>query len=258
MKGGEGKGREGRGGEWKGREEKGREEKGREGKGVVPKIDGRRFTEIKNLHLFRYQISNLATKILETLLENRLNMSSRLWKKLLDDILTSLPYLQTHLGKRSKLATCLMGLLAPPGESLHCLTAEGEVIPFSEFERLRGSLRCMFHRDKMVRAKGYGYLIRRLLDEDARSKRDFVYPSGKLENSADLFILDTFASGAVRSHRSTKHAGFDDERIRKLFNIVATETTEVSLRRSSGEQLALLMEGILSCLTFFFQRNYVT
>ena len=135
-----------------------------------------------------------------------------------------------------------MGLLAPPGESPHSLTADGEVVPFSQLERLRGSLRCMFLRDKMVRAKGHGYLIRRLVDEDSKLNRDFAYPSGGLENSSDLFIVETFAT-FVRRHRSTKHANFDSEKIRQLFDIVVKETTEVSLRKSSAEQLAVLMQG---------------
>lgn len=165
-----------------------------------------------------------------------------MWRKLLDDLVTSLPFLQMYLDKRSKLGTCLLGLLAPPGKSPHSLTADGEIVPFSQFERLRGWLRCMFLKEKTLRAKCYGYLIHRLVEQDVKSKCEMVYPSGALENSCELFIIETFAA-SVRLHRSSKHANFDEDRMRKLLDILATETNELSLRKSSAEQLAVLMQG---------------
>ena len=188
------------------------------------------------------QIAQTATNIIEILLDNRLNMDAQMWKKLLNDLVTSLPFLQMYLDKQSKYGTCLLGLLAPPGESPHSLTADGEIVPFSQFERLRGWLRSMFLKEKNLRAKCYGYLIHRLVEQDTKSKFEMVYPSGALENSCELFIIETFAA-SVRLHRSSKHANFDEDRMRKLFDIVAMETNELSLRKSSAEQLAVLMQG---------------
>lgn len=188
------------------------------------------------------QIAQTATSIIEILLDSRLNMDAQMWRKLLDDLVTSLPFLQMYLDKRSKLGTCLLGLLAPPGESPHSLTADGEIVPFSQFERLRGWLRCMFLKEKTLRTKCYGYLIHRLVEQDVKSNCEMVYPSGALENSCELFIIETFAA-SVRVHRSSKHANFDEDRMRKLLDIVAIETNELSLRKSSAEQLAVLMQG---------------
>jgi hypothetical protein len=169
-------------------------------------------------------------------------MDTHVWRKLLNDIVTSLPFLQMYLDKRTKLGICLLGVLAPPGESPCSLTADGEIVPFSQFERLRGWLRCMFLKDKTLRAKNYGYLIHRLVQQDAKTRCEMVYPSGTLENSSELFIIETFAA-SVRSHRSSKHANFDEDRIRKLFDILVMETNELSLRKSSAEQLAVLTQG---------------
>ena len=179
--------------------------------------------------------------ILETLLHSRLNMDTTTWRKLMNDIITSLPYIQMHMTKKSRLGVSLLGLLAPPGQSSCSLTADGEIVPFSQLERLRGWLRCMFMKDKCFRAKGYGYLIQNLVEEDLRMKCEMVYPSGTLENSCELFMIDTFSSSKL--HRSFKHDQFDDERILKLFNILIMETNELSLRRSSAEQLAVLLQG---------------
>lgn len=165
-----------------------------------------------------------------------------MWRKLLDDLVTSLPFLQMYLDKRSSLGVCLLGLLSPPGDSPCSLTADGEIVPFSQFERLRGWLRSMFLRDKTLRAKNYGYLIHRLVEQDAKLNCRMVYPSGSLQNSCELFIFDTFAA-SVRLHRSTRHANFDQDRIRKLFDIVTADTSELSLRKSSAEQLSVLMQG---------------
>lgn len=165
-----------------------------------------------------------------------------MWRKLLDDLVTSLPFLQMYLNKRTKLGSCLLGLLAPPGESPCSLTADGDIVPFSEFERLRGWLRCMLLKDKALRAKSYGYLIHRLVQQDTKEKREMVYPSGGLENSSELFIVERFAA-STRSHRSNKHANFDESRISKLFDILTMETNELSLRKSSAEQLAVLLQG---------------
>ena len=187
-------------------------------------------------------MSLLASSVIEKLLDSRLNMDTQTWRKLLDDLVTSLPFLQMYLDKRTKLGSCLLGLLAPPGESPLSLTADGEIVPFSQFERLRGWLRSMFLKDKTLRAKSYGYLIHRLVQQDLKSKCKMAYPSGALEKSCDLFIIETFAA-SIRLHRSSKHAKFDEERIQKLFNIVAMENNELSLRKSSAEQLAVLVQG---------------
>ena len=180
-----------------------------------------------------------------------------MWRKLLDDIVTSLPFLQMYMDKRTKLGTCLLGLLAPPGESPYSLTADGEIVPFSQFERLRGWLRCMFLKDKTLRAKSYGYLIHRLVQQDAKMKCEMVYPSGSLENSSELFIIETFAA-SLRSHRSSKHANFDEDRIRKLFDILAMESNELSLRKSSAEQLAVLTQGKIDdeVTTYYKRKQY--
>lgn len=199
-------------------------------------------TAIDDTIFYSFQVAKTASCIVETLLHSRLNMTTQMWRKLLDDLVTSLPFLQMYLDKHSNLGVCLLGLLCPPGESPCSLTADGEIVPFSQFERLRGWLRSMFLRDKKLRAKNYGYLIHRLVEQDAKLNCRMVYPSGSLQNSCELFIFDTFAA-SVRLHRSTRHANFDQDRIRKLFDIVTADTSELSLRKSSAEQLSVLMQG---------------
>ena len=167
-------------------------------------------------------------------------MSGELWKRLLDAIMVPLPLLQGCTGADTSLDQCLLEIVSSRGNHV---TAEGDLICLPVLERYRGTLRFMFVKDPKIRAKAFECLVLYLSKEDGHGSTQHLF-RGSLssQNLSDMFIADALTC-AVYSHSPVSHPTVNSEEIHKLYSIFSSRSMEVGLRKSSAQQLAIILQG---------------
>lgn len=169
-------------------------------------------------------------------------MSGELWKKLLDGLIASLPQLQGSVLVDPALDQCIVELVASQGTTGGHVTAEGDIITLPSLERLRGSLRLMLVKDSKLRSKGFESVVWHLTNEASGEKRQSAFHGILADNAADLFIVDQLTS-SVHAHAPVSHASVDKSEILNLHSIFSSSSLDVSLRKSSAQQLAIILQG---------------
>ncbi|CAH3027837.1 unnamed protein product, partial [Porites evermanni] len=187
------------------------------------------------------KISDLALELITTLLLGRLSMSGELWKKLLDGLVVSLPQLQGCVLMDPGLDQCILELVATHGVTGGHVSAEGDIITLPALDRLRGALRLMFVTDSKLRTKGFESVVWSLTNDASREKRKSLVHGILAEKAADLFIVDQITS-AVNAHVPVSHTSVDTSEVLNLQSILASSPLDVALRKSSAQQLAVILQ----------------
>lgn len=169
-------------------------------------------------------------------------MSGELWKKLLDGLIASLPQLQGSVLVDPALDQCILELVASQGATGGHVTAEGDIITLPTLERLRGALRLMLVKDPKLRSKGFESVVWHLTNEASSKKRQSAFHGIHTDNAADLFMVDQLTS-SVHAHAPASHASVDKSEILNLQSILASSSLDVALRKSSAQQLAIILQG---------------
>lgn len=182
----------------------------------------------------------MAVELITTLLLGRLSMSGELWKKLLDGLIASLPQLQASILVDPALDQCILELVASRGGG-H-VTAEGDIITLPSLERFRGALRLMFVKDSKVRSKAFESVVWQLTNQANSERRKSSFQGILADNAADLFMVDQLTS-AVHAHAPTTHTSVDKTEILNLLSILSSPSLDVGLRKSSAQQLAIILQG---------------
>ena len=170
-------------------------------------------------------------------------MSGELWKKLLDGLVVSLPQLQGCVLIDPGLDQCILELVATHGVIGGHVTAEGDIITLPALDRLRGALRLMFVADTKLRTKGFESVVWSLTNEASLKKRKSLVHGIHAEKAADLFIVDQITS-AVNSHVPVSHTSVETTEVLNLQSILASSPLDVALRKSSAQQLAIILQGM--------------
>ena len=173
-------------------------------------------------------------------------MSGELWKKLLDGLIASLPQLQGFVLVDPALDQCILELVATQGATGGHVTAEGDIITLPRLERLRGALRLMFVNDSKLRSKAFESVVWNLTDEASSEKKQILLHGIHAENAADLFIVDQITS-AVHAHAPVSHTSMDKSEVLNLQSILSSSPMDVALRKSSAQQLAIILQGTVGC-----------
>ena len=191
---------------------------------------------------FFKQVSDVAVGLITTLLLGRLSMSGELWKKLLDGLVASLPQLQGSVLVDPILDQCILELVASRGVTGGHVTAEGNIITLPTLERLRGTLRLMFIKDPKLRSKGFESVVWHLTNEASNEKRQSVFHGIHTDNAADLFVVDQLTS-SVHAHAPVSHTSMAKSEILNLHSILSSSSLDVTLRKSSAQHLAIILQG---------------
>ena len=170
-------------------------------------------------------------------------MSGELWKKLLDGLVASLPQLQGCVLIDPGLDQCILELVATHGVTGGHVSAEGDIITLPALDRLRGALRLMFVTDSKLRTKGFESVVWSLTNEASREKRKSLVHGIHAEKAADLFIVDQITS-AVNAHVPVSHTSVETSEVLNLQSILASSPLDVALRKSSAQQLAIILQGM--------------
>ena len=169
-------------------------------------------------------------------------MSGELWKKLLDGLVASLPQLQGSVLVDPALDQCILELVASHGATGGHVTAEGDIVTLPTLERLRGALRLMFVRDSKLRRKAFESVVWQLTNQASSEKRQSLFQGILADNAADLFIVDQLTS-SVHAHAPVSHTTVDKTEILNLQSILSSLSLDVALRKSSAQQLAIILQG---------------
>lgn len=180
-------------------------------------------------------------------------MSGELWKKLLDGLIASLPQLQGSVLVDPALDQCILELVASQGATGGHVTAEGDIITLPTLERLRGALRLMFVNDSKLRSKGFASVVWHLTKEASSEKRQSLFHGFHADNAADLFIVDQLTS-AVHAHAPAAHTSVDKSELLNLQSILSSSSLDVALRKSSAQQLAIILQGTMYERSMFYQQ----
>lgn len=165
-----------------------------------------------------------------------------MWKKLLGGLIASLPQLQGSVLVDPALDQCILELVASQGSTGGHVTAEGDIITLPTLERLRGALRLMFVKDPKLRGKGFESVVWHLTNEASNEKRQSIFRGTHADNAADLFIVDQLTS-SVHAHVPASHTSMDKSEILNLHSILSSSSLDVALRKSSAQQLAIILQG---------------
>lgn len=184
----------------------------------------------------------MAVELITTLLLGRLSMSGELWKKLLDGLIASLPQLQGSILVDPALDQCILELVASRGATGGHVTAEGDIITLPSLERFRGALRLMFVKDSKVLSKAFESVVWQLTNQANSERRKSSFQGILADNAADLFMVDQLTS-AVHAHAPTTHTSVDKTEILNLLSILSSSSLDVGLRKSSAQQLAIILQG---------------
>ena len=171
-------------------------------------------------------------------------MSGELWKKLLHGLIPSLPQLQGSVLVDPTLDQCIQELVAANGVTGGHVTAEGDTITLPTLERLRGALRLMFVKDAKLRNKAFDSVIWNLANEANGKKKQLFVHGSHIEKGEDLFIVDQVTT-AVHSHLPVSHTSVDKSQILNLLSILSSSPMDVAVRKSSAQQLAIILQGNL-------------
>lgn len=185
-------------------------------------------------------------------------MSGEMWKKLLDGLIASFPQLQGCVLVDPALDQCILELVATQGATGRHVTAEGDIITLPRLERLRGALRLMFVKDAKLQSKAFESVIWNLTNEASEGKKPSLIDGMHAENGADLFTVDKITT-AVHAHGPVSHTSMDNTEVLNLQSILSSSAMDTALRKSSAQQLAIVLQGMLGacCAHIFFLENIV-
>ena len=195
--------------------------------------------------LFFCQVSDVAIELITTLLLGRLSMSGDLWKKLLIGLIPSLPLLQGCVLIDPTLDQCILELVATNGSIGGHVTAEGDTITLPTLEKLRSALRLMFVKDAKLRSEALGSVIWNLTNEANGKKKQSILHGIHSEIGEDLFIVDQITT-AIHTHVPVSHTGVVKSEVLNLQSILSSSPMDVAVRKSSAQQLAIILQGMVS------------
>uniref|UniRef100_A0A8B9HVU0 Rotatin N-terminal domain-containing protein n=1 Tax=Astyanax mexicanus TaxID=7994 RepID=A0A8B9HVU0_ASTMX len=199
------------------------------------------------------EVNSAAKDVLLYLLKGRLMMTASSWTRFNEALYPVIPVLQSYAGSTDALGNCILLISGVSGDQ-----GDGVCSPAG---RLRAALRLLFNKQHTVRSTAVEHLLHHLtsseslkncrpvLDKTALSSLPSLYVTNKcvdikLDDASRSFlkVLSTFSPCCVHSCICrVVHCFFSQvDSVTKLYNILASETVDMVLRRSAAEQLVVV------------------
>lgn len=187
-------------------------------------------------------MQSIAVDLLETLLLGRLSMSSQLWKRLLNAITPTLPFLEGYIGTHPTLDQSILELVLSSPATSGQITADGEVMTLKAQDQLKGALRLMFLKNPSIRTQGLAAVVGHLTSDKTKAWGERLFRSRQTENLRDIFLVDQLTS-TMNSHVPMSHPSVEKAEIVKLWSIYSSKSMDWNIRKSAAEQLAIILQG---------------
>ncbi|XP_051970542.1 rotatin isoform X1 [Xyrauchen texanus] len=177
------------------------------------------------------EVSSAAKDILLYLLKGGLMMTTTSWSRFNEALYPVIPVLQSYAGTEDALGNCILLISdasAEKGDEVRSPTA-----------RLRASLRLLFTKHHTVRNTAVQQLLPHVTSAEGASTSRPALDSSTLSSLSSLYVLNKIVD--VKLNNSDK-SYVKVESVNKLYNILTSETVDIVLRKSSAEQLAVILQ----------------
>ncbi|XP_056306497.1 rotatin isoform X1 [Danio aesculapii] len=177
------------------------------------------------------EVSVAAKDILLYLLKGRLMMTAASWRRFNEALYPVIPILQSYAGTEDALGNCILLLSeasAEKGDEMRSPTA-----------MLRAALRLLFTKQHTVKKMAVQHLLPHLTSAEGASNSRPTLDSSTLSCLPNLYNLNK--SVDIKLCSSDK-SYVKVESVNKLYNILASETVDLVLRKSAAEQLAIVLQ----------------
>ncbi|XP_053717203.1 rotatin [Synchiropus splendidus] len=174
-------------------------------------------------------VNTAAKDIMLFLLKGQLIMTTSTWNRFTEALYPVIPVLQGHASTEDSLGNCVL-LISSPSDMV------GDNM-FPGTAKLRAGLRLLFSKRPNVRSAAVPHILPHLTSDDEASRPD-------LNHSTISFLPNLFCLRVPLDVKldTSKKSVLKVESVKKLFCILSSETVDISLRRSSAEQLSLVLQ----------------
>jgi rotatin len=177
------------------------------------------------------QVQECSRDILQTLLQSQLLIPAARWQQLMDTLTAIMPLLQAFCGVDTTLGKCLLGLLD---------TKEGfQTGGLPNLEKFRGVLRLMYIPETRIRAEALGRLAYVLSHEEKSLYKLPLFSELDVTNLANLMMVE---NPRVLDDEDMGRSVFQEESLKKVYDIFASDSMDGSVRKSAADQLAIMLQ----------------
>ncbi|KAM9839415.1 rotatin [Aulostomus maculatus] len=173
---------------------------------------------------------NVAAKdVLLFLLKGQLTMAKSTWDRLTEALYPVIPILQGYASTEESLGNCVL-LISDMSD-----VARDNMFPSTA--KMKAALRLLFSKQPTVRIAAVQQILPHLTGTDEGARPDL--DQSELSSLPNLFYLRNPLD--VTLNTSNKSV-LKVESVEKLFSILSSEGVDISLRRSAGEQLSIVLQ----------------
>ncbi|XP_022539517.2 rotatin isoform X1 [Astyanax mexicanus] len=177
------------------------------------------------------EVNSAAKDVLLYLLKGRLMMTASSWTRFNEALYPVIPVLQSYAGSTDALGNCILLISGVSGDQ-----GDGVCSPAG---RLRAALRLLFNKQHTVRSTAVEHLLPHLTSSESLKNCRPVLDKTALSSLPSLYVtnkcVDIKLDDASRSFLKV-------DSVTKLYNILASETVDMVLRRSAAEQLVVVLQ----------------
>ncbi|KAK5850243.1 hypothetical protein PBY51_014509 [Eleginops maclovinus] len=177
------------------------------------------------------KVNNAAKDILLFLLKGRLMMTAATWDRFNEALHPVMPVLQGYAGTEDSLGNCVL-LISDMSD-----VAGDDAFPSKA--KLKAALRLLFTKQPTVRIAAVQQILPHLSShDDAEAARPELDQSA-ISSLPNLFCLRQPADVSLDTCNKSV---LKVESVEKLFGILSSKTVDISLKRSAGEQLSVVLQ----------------
>nr|XP_033790141.1 rotatin isoform X2 [Geotrypetes seraphini] len=177
------------------------------------------------------EISATAKAIFMYLLQGRLMMMALTWNKFTEALYPVIPILQGYADTEEPLGKCILSL----NETISDLS-DGSL---PRIVRLKAALRLLLAKKQSVRSVAIKHVAFHLTSEEESSLKRPQLQGNLLSSTVNLLMVEKMTE--LKLDDSGK-SFFKAETVKKIYEILTSETVDLTLRKSAAEQLAIIMQ----------------
>lgn len=179
------------------------------------------------------EVNSAAKAILLYLLQGRLMMTALTWNKFMEALHPVISVLQGYADTEEPLGNCILTLSEKASD-------KGESI-LPKTVKLAAVLRLLLCKKQSVRSLALKHLTFHLMSEEGSTLKRPKLQGTVLSSAVNLFILDKPLDLKLDD---TGTSFFKAETVKKVYEILISETVDLALRKSAAEQLAVIMQDV--------------
>ncbi|XP_030068547.1 rotatin [Microcaecilia unicolor] len=178
------------------------------------------------------EVNTTAKAIFMYLLQGRLMMTALTWKKFTEALYPVIPILQGYADTEEPLGKCILSLNE---------TSDLSDSSLPRIVRLRAALRLLLAKKQSVRSTALKHVAFHLTSEEESSLKRPQLQGSLLSSAVNLLMVEKTME--LKLDDSGK-SFFKAETVKKIYDILTSETVDLILRKSAAEQLAVIMQDI--------------